>query len=155
MEAIRQPWIRTPSAARSRILQRSRICDQHGAPPVVHEVLHSPGQPLDAATRAFMEPRFGVDFGGVRVHADARAAESARAVNALAYTVGRSVVFGAGQYAPSTAQGQRLLAHELVHTLQQRFANPSPTALPIGESQDGFEQAAKQMALRVSTHDGA
>src|SRR5512134_563730 len=120
MEAIRQPWIRTPSAARSRILQRSRICDQHGAPPIVHEALRSPGQPLDAATRAFMEPRFGHDFSGVRVHTDARAAESARAVQALAYTVGRDIVFGDQRYSPQTSPGRRLLAHELTHTLQQR-----------------------------------
>lgn len=89
------------------------------APPIVHEVLESPGQPLDRLTRGFMESRLAYNFGGVRIHADARAAESARAVNALAYTVGRHVVFGAGQYAPGTAQGQRLLAHELVHTAQQ------------------------------------
>src|ERR1041385_5790965 len=67
------------------------------APPIVHEVLRSPGQPLDASTRAFMEPRFGRDFGDVRVHTDGKAAESARAVNARAYTVGNNVVFGAGQ----------------------------------------------------------
>src|SRR5207302_6062309 len=85
------------------------------APPIVHDVLSSPGQPLDAGTRAFMEPRFGHDFGQVRVHTDARAAESARAVNALAYTVGQDVVFGAAQYAPETAAGRRLLAHELTH----------------------------------------
>jgi hypothetical protein len=71
-------------------------------PGIVHEVLHSPGRPLEPAVRAFMEPRFGVDFGDVRVHTDSRAAASARAVNALAYTVGRDVVFGAGQYEPSS-----------------------------------------------------
>jgi len=89
------------------------------APPIVHDVLRAPGQPLDAATRAFMEPRFGHDFSGVRVHADLRAAESAQAVNALAYTVGRDVVFGAGQYAPTTNAGRRLMAHELTHVVQQ------------------------------------
>ena len=81
------------------------------APPIVHEVLRAPGRPLDAAvatldpgepldagTLAFMEPRFNYNFSKVRVHADSRAAESARSVNALAYTVGRDVVFGAGQY---------------------------------------------------------
>jgi len=84
--------------------------------------LHSlgPGQPLDASTRAFFEPRFGHDFSQVRIHADSKAAESARSVNALAFTVGRDVVFGAGQYAPETSTGQRLLAHELTHTVQQR-----------------------------------
>lgn len=60
-------------------------------PPIVHEVLRSPGQPLDERSRALMEQRFGIDFSGVRVHTDAQAAESARAVNALAYTVGRDI----------------------------------------------------------------
>jgi hypothetical protein len=90
------------------------------APPIVHEVLRSPGKPLDAATRAYMEPRFGHDFSQVRIYADADAARSAEAVSALAYTVGRNVVFGAGKYAPSSAMGRRLLAHELAHVMQQR-----------------------------------
>jgi Domain of unknown function (DUF4157) len=92
------------------------------APPIVHEVLRSPGQPLDVVTRAFMEPRFGHDFTQVRVHTDARAAASAQAVNALAYTVGNHVVFGAGQYAPGSDEGRRLLAHELTHVMQQHSA---------------------------------
>ena len=92
------------------------------APPIVHEVLASPSQLLDPATRTFMESRFGHDFSQVRVHADAKAAESARAVNALAYTVGRDVVFGAGQYQPTTSAGRQLLAHELSHTIQQGAA---------------------------------
>jgi hypothetical protein len=95
------------------------------APPIVHDVLHSSGQPLDAATRAFVEPRFGRDFGDVRVHHDAEAAQSAQAVNARAYTVGRHIVFGAGQYQPGDASGQRLLAHELVHVMQQNAASVS------------------------------
>jgi outer membrane protein OmpA-like peptidoglycan-associated protein len=89
------------------------------APPMVHEVLRSPGQPLPSSVRTFFEPRFGADFSQVRVHTDGRAAESARAVNALAYTVGREVVFGSGQYAPSTSTGRGLLAHELTHVIQQ------------------------------------
>jgi hypothetical protein len=88
-------------------------------PPIVDEVLRSPGEPLDATTKAFMEPRFGYDFSGVRVHTDAMAAESARAVNALAYTMGRDIVFGAGQYLPASNAGQRLMAHELTHVVQQ------------------------------------
>ena len=71
-------------------------------PPMVQEVVRSPGQPLDPATRTFMESRFDADFGQVQVHTDRRAAESADAVNALAYTVGRHVVFGAAGYSPST-----------------------------------------------------
>ena len=94
-------------------------------PPIVHEVLRSPGQPLDGDTRAFMEPRFGHDFSQVRVHSDVRAAESAKAVHAFAYTVGPNVVFGKGQYSPGTRDGQRLLAHELTHVLQQAEAAPA------------------------------
>ncbi len=86
---------------------------QGAAPPVVHDVLASPGQPLEASTRVFMEQRFGQDFGQVRVHTDARAAESARAIDALAYTVAPNIVFGAGQYVPHTNAGRTLIAHEL------------------------------------------
>jgi len=89
------------------------------APPIVHEVLASPGAPLDASTRAFFEPRFGHDFSHVRVHAGAYAADSALAVNALAFTVGSDIVFGAGQYMPQTSPGSRVLAHELAHVAQQ------------------------------------
>jgi hypothetical protein len=148
-------------------------------PPIVHEVLRFPGQPLEPSTRAFFEPRFGrhfsrlqaeaerstsqfrvgrtetpaeraadrtareilrgpdatanseggpnlgVDFSQVRVHTDSRAAESAEAVNALAYTVGRDIVFAAGQYNPRTSSGIRLLAHELTHVAQQKVDSPS------------------------------
>lgn len=88
-------------------------------PPMVHEVLNSPGQPLDTATRGLMESRFGHDFSQVRIHTNAKAAESAQAVNARAYTVGQELIFGTGQYMPATTVGKKLLAHELVHTLQQ------------------------------------
>ena len=89
------------------------------APPIVHEALRSPGQPLDSATRAFMEPRFRCDFGQIRVHTDTKAAESACSINASAYTIGRDIVFGRDRYSPASPQGRRLLAHELTHTLQQ------------------------------------
>jgi len=89
------------------------------APAIVHDVLGTPGQPLDAVTRGLMEYRFGRDFTDVRVHADARAAASARAVHAHAYTLGHHVVFGAGKYSPASAGGSRLLAHELAHVVQQ------------------------------------
>lgn len=90
-----------------------------GAPPIVNQVLTSGGQPLDAETRTFMESRFGQDFSHVRVHTDEQASESAEAVNARAYTVGKDMVFGVGQYEPGTSEGQRLLAHELTHVVQQ------------------------------------
>jgi len=95
---------------------------QIAAPPIVHEVLASPGQPLDPSTRAFMEPRFGHDFSRVRVHYDDAARQSARAVNAHAYTVGHDIIFAAGRFAPGTQEGQRLLAHELTHVVQQSGA---------------------------------
>lgn len=89
------------------------------APGLVREVVQSPGRPLDAANRSFMESRFGRDFGRVRVHADQRAGDSARAIDALAYTVGEHVVFDPRAWSPHTASGRHLLAHELTHVLQQ------------------------------------
>jgi uncharacterized membrane protein HdeD (DUF308 family) len=94
----------------------------------VQEALSSSGQPLDAAARAFMEPRFGHDFTKVRVHAGAAAERSARAVSARAYTVGNDIVFGAGQFAPGTVQGRRLLAHELTHVVQQSSGQATSVA---------------------------
>jgi len=90
-----------------------------GASSAVPALLGGRGRPLDRMTRDFMEPRFGHDFSGVRVHTGAEAARSARSVNARAYTVGHDIVFGDGEYSPETAAGQRLLAHELTHTIQQ------------------------------------
>jgi hypothetical protein len=98
--------------------RRARGPEPEEVPPIVYEVLRSSGQPLEAETRAFMEARFNHDFRHVRVHRDARAAESARAMNALAYTVGQNVVFAASQFAPRTLTGRQLLAHELAHVVQ-------------------------------------
>jgi len=107
---------------KEKILQRSAVDSAPDTvPPIVHEVLRSPGKPLDASTQAVMEPRFGHDFSHVRVHTDAKAAESARAVNALAYTVGQDIVFLGGQYLPNTIAGQGLVAHELAHVVQQKI----------------------------------
>jgi Domain of unknown function (DUF4157) len=89
------------------------------APPMVHEVLRSHGQPLDLVTRSFMEPRFGTDFAHVRVHTGPDAAESAREIGARAYTVGGHIVFGEGEYAPASDVGRGLLTHELAHVVQQ------------------------------------
>jgi hypothetical protein len=106
--------------AQAMKVQRASVVETAGtAPPIIHDVLKSPGRPLDPATQNFMEPRFGHDFGGVRLHTDAKAAESARTVDALAYTVGNHITFDAGQYAPGTQSGRRLLAHELAHVVQQ------------------------------------
>ena len=107
---------------------------QIAAPPIVHDILRSPGLPLDPATRAFMEPRFGHDFSRVRVHTDQVASRSAEAVAAQAYTVGSDIVFGAGRYAPASRDGQRLLAHELAHVVQQQ-SGPAPMLLRQREPQ--------------------
>ena len=76
-------------------------------------------RPLAESKRAYFEPRFGRDFSQVRVHTDTRTAESAWAVNARAFTVGRDVVFRAGKYVPGKSEGRRLMAHELTHVMQQ------------------------------------
>jgi hypothetical protein len=89
------------------------------APPVVHEVLQTPGRALEEDVLTYFEPRFGRDLSHVRVHTDGRAAQSASAVNAKAYTVGNHVVFGHREYQPETPVGRRLLAHELTHVVQQ------------------------------------
>ena len=141
-------------ACRKKRLQRKAqnrelgIRNDSPVPPIVHEVLRSPGQPLDPATRAFMEPRFGHDFSQVRVHTDERAAESAQAVNALAYTVGRNVVFGSRHYAPQTSAGQRLLAHELTHVTQQGSQRWEPQQ--IGPADDAYEREANQIATSLA-----
>jgi hypothetical protein len=81
--------------------------------------LRSGGQPMSPAVRREFEPRFGQDFGGVRIHTSPEAAQVSREINARAFTIGRDVMFGAGQYAPETMEGQKLLAHELTHVVQQ------------------------------------
>lgn len=127
----------TQCGKKKQFLQRAALSYIEGGnrdieefPPIVHDVLRSSGQPLDLATRGFFEPRFGHDFSKVRVHTDAQAAESARAVNALVYTVGRDVVFGTSQYAPETHDGKRLLAHELTHVVQQGLGVGTHRVLP-------------------------
>jgi hypothetical protein len=99
-------------------------------PPEMDRVLRAPGDPLHAGTRAFMEPRFGHDFSGVRVHSDSGAASSAREVDSLAYTVGNHIVFGAGMFSPDTHAGRRLLAHELTHVVQQTGGREGATDRP-------------------------
>lgn len=119
------------------------------APPIVHQVLNTSGEALGGSTRTFFEQRFGVEFSGVRVHSDARAAESARAVNANAYAVGNRIVFAKDRYQPHGSEGRRLLAHELAHTVQQGLTS-STGALRIGGSDDAFEHQAETVAERVA-----
>ncbi|MFA5083026.1 MAG: DUF4157 domain-containing protein, partial [Hydrogenophilaceae bacterium] len=89
------------------------------APAGVGQVLGQPGRPLEPSVRRDMEQRFGHDFSQVRLHRGSAAERSAEAVNARAYTVGQDIVFGAGEYAPTSGEGRKLLAHELAHTVQQ------------------------------------
>ena len=120
------------------------------APRQVHEVLRSGGAPLDAATRSWAERGFGHSFAQVRVHADGAAARSAEAVAARAYAAGEHVVFGAGRFAPHTAPGRRLMAHELAHVAQQRHAPGSvPARLAIGRVDAPEEREADAAAAAV------
>jgi hypothetical protein len=122
----------------------------HDVPPIVHEVLRQPGQPLDPATRSTMELRFGHDFSGVRVHTDGAATESARTVKARAFTVGRNIVFDSGQYEPGTRRGQSLLAHELAHVVQQSgLSEASQLAVELRSS--SLERQAGWAAGRVAS----
>jgi hypothetical protein len=129
-----------------RVLSSSRV----PAPPIVHDVLRSRGWPLGAGARASMERRFGHDFSRVRVHTDTPAAESARAVTATAYTVGDHIVFASGRYAPGTPSGDRLLAHELAHVVQQRGSAFAPgSSLLIGSEEAPYEREAETAATRT------
>jgi hypothetical protein len=114
-------------------LQRAAIrpTSMGAVPEIVHEVLRSPGRPLDSATRGEMQSKFGYDLSHVRVHTDQLAADSARAVDALAYTVGNNVVFGSGLFQPRSVSGQQLLTHEITHVIQQ---NTNAPAISLGAS---------------------
>jgi hypothetical protein len=123
-------------------------------PSLVKDVVGSGGgTPIDNDTRGFMESRLGADFSDVRVHTDATASESARSVQAHAYTVGSDVVFQSGKYAPESDSGKRMLAHELTHVVQQRSGpvagTPAPGGIQISNPSDRFEQAAESSADRV------
>jgi len=129
---------------KKRSLQRKEASGGRlvSVPPSVHEVLRSPGEPLGGAPRRLMEDRFQEDFSRVRVHSDAQAAASAHAVSALAYTVGRNVVFGAGRYAPQTTIGRKLLAHELTHVVQQDSTAQATSPLEMGDGSGELEAEA-------------
>ncbi|HZR30130.1 MAG TPA: DUF4157 domain-containing protein, partial [Terriglobales bacterium] len=120
------------------------------APPVVKQVLASPGEQMDAGTRSFMESRFGQDFSHVRIHTGDTAASATQSVNALAYTVGHDVVFGAGRYTPTTTEGRRLLAHELAHVVQQSRNGSSPA---LHDQNDPLEADADQAAASALQHN--
>lgn len=139
-------------------LQRSAIVKGRGgvAPRIVHEVLSSGGQPLDRQARGVMENHFEYDFSHVRVHTDGRAADSASAVSAQAYTVGHNIVFGANRYAPTTTGGKALLAHELAHVIQQGRKTFGPAEpLQLDGPGDGAEAEAAGAAQSFMGGTGA
>lgn len=119
----RLKWHTDPPGRKHESFQTKRVqaseTGQIAAPPLVHEVLRSPGQPLDPVTRAYFEPRFRQDFSRVRVHVGPQAAAATESVRAHAFTVGHNLVFGAGRFSPASSEGRKLLAHELTHVVQQ------------------------------------
>jgi hypothetical protein len=114
-----------------------------------HQVPSSSGQPLEPAAREIMESRLGHDFSQVRMHTDESAAKSAQSLNARAYTAGDNIVFGPGLYQPRSAPGQRLLAHELTHIVQQRAGVDLPAGM--GQEGDRYERHADAVAQRVTS----
>jgi hypothetical protein len=121
--------------------------------PVKNVVGSGGGSALDKDTRASMESGLGQDFSDVRIHTDSKASESAKAVNAQAYTVGNDIVFGEGKYAPDSHEGKHMLAHELTHVVQQRSGpvsgTPAPGGIKISDPSDSFEQQAEHKATEV------
>jgi uncharacterized protein DUF4157 len=119
----------------------------------VHDVITSGGRPLEPDVRDDMESRLGHDFGDVRVHDDGAAHESAKAVNAHAYTVGSNVVFQRDRYDPSSTDGRTMLAHELTHVVQQRSGPVDGTSAPggikVSDPSDRFEREAAATAERA------
>lgn len=142
---------KTPQADRSQtpppIQRRVEGRQDAEVPPIVHDVLRSPGRPLEPAVRRFFESRFGHDFGMVRIHTDTLASASAQAVSARAYTVGRNVAFAAGQYAPEGSSGTQLLAHELAHVVQQ--GGGAPWSAYTSTRHHGPRQSAHPRALTL------
>lgn len=119
----------------------------------VTDVVSSGGSPLDAGVREDMEGRFGQDFSDVRVHTGSQAHDSAKSVNAHAYTVGSNIVFQRDKYDPSSESGKHMLAHELTHVVQQRSGPVDGTdngdGVKVSSPSDRFEREAVANADRV------
>ncbi len=126
--------------------------------PVLDVVESGGGQPLEQGVRSGMEASFGHDFGDVRVHTDGRATDSAKAVQAHAYTVGSNIVFQGDRYSPGTSEGQRMLAHELTHVVQQRSGPVDGTeaagGIKVSDPSDRFEREAEATADHVMSGGG-
>jgi hypothetical protein len=144
------------SSNRTRDIDKATKSDRRS--PVFDIVARGGGKPLDPRTRNNMEHALGADFSEVRIHTDSEASTSARAVQALAFTVGNNVVFQSGLFQPDTPTGQRLLAHELTHVMQQREGpvdgSPTNEGISVSDPSDRFERAADAMADRVMSPGG-
>jgi len=139
------------SAGNQGVLQM--LAGEEAASPVQDVVGTGGGTALDEGTRTTMESAFGTSFEGVRVHTGGAASRSAESVGANAYTVGSDVVFREGQYNPGSAEGQRTIAHELAHVVQQSRGpvdgTDAPGGIKVSDPSDRFEQAAEQTAGEV------
>lgn len=169
-QVLARPANSTVSAAPPRIQRYTgQATGETGtAPASVDHVLASSGRSMEPALRQDMEQRFGHDFSRVRVHADGAAEQSARDVNANAYTVGHDIVFGECRFAPETHEGQRLIAHELTHVVQQSFNSapvvrrddPKPVeridvALVLDDNADAMTEARTYATTVIRATSGA
>ena len=140
------------------VAQRRASGDDEGDSSPVHDVVSSKGSPLAPEVRSEMESAVGHDFGDVEVHTDTRAADSARSVQAHAYTVGNHIVFGEGRFRPDTDEGKHTLAHELTHVVQQRSGpvdgTPAAGGIRVSDPSDRFEREAEANASRVMAGGG-
>src|SRR5262245_37456704 len=140
------------------VAQRRATGDDDGDASPVHDVVSSKGSPLEPGVRSEMESAVGHDFGDVEVHTDSRAADSARSVQAHAYTVGNHIVFGEGRFRPDTGEGRHTLAHELTHVVQQRQGpvdgTPAAGGIRVSDPSDRFEREAEANASRLTAGDG-
>lgn len=157
------PTTRGPALDAASIMHLQRTAGNQGVvqmlgedeerSPVVDVVGSGGGAPLDASTRTSMESAFGTSFEDVRVHTGGQASKSAESVGANAYTVGADVVFKDGQYNPGSAEGQKTLAHELTHVVQQSRGpvegTDAPGGIKVSDPSDRFERAADQTASQV------
>jgi hypothetical protein len=135
-----------------------QLLGHDGENPVADVVGRGGGHPLDDEVRADMEGHLGADLSDVRIHTGAKAAASAQAVQARAYTVGSDVVFGEGGFSPGTPDGKKTLAHELTHVVQQRQGpvdgTPTGTGIKVSDPSDRFEQAAEASAEQFMASGG-
>jgi hypothetical protein len=156
----RDPAVRDPAVSAEGVLDLQRTAgnratvqflgDAEEDSPVLDVVGKGGGAPMDKALRSQMESSLGHEFGDVRLHTDHAASESAKAVGAQAYTVGNDIVFGAGKFDPGSRAGQKTIAHELTHVVQQKAGpvdgTPAAGGIKVSDPSDRFEQEAESTA---------